>query len=202
VTSRSFFTDQSRRSSSDHPPISLAKRLDQPYSARMSIDATAFRKALGQFASGVTVITTTHEGTPFGMTVSSFASVSLDPPLVLFCADKRARSGTMVGLAGVFAVNILAENQRSFSDLFAGKGTDDERSEKLAQVGKIAETGAPILPDVLAWLDCRVDRTIDAGDHFIYVGLIVASGVHGDSRPLLYWHGGYQRLDEEFFSRS
>jgi len=161
----------------------------------MAIDATAFRKALGQFASGVTVITTSHEGTPFGMTASAFTSVSLDPPLVLFCADKRARSGTMVGPAGVFAVNILGENQRDFSDLFAGKGTDEERSEKLAQIGKVAETGAPILPDVVAWLDCRVDRTIDAGDHFIYIGLVLASGTMGDTRPLLYWHGNYRRLD-------
>jgi flavin reductase (DIM6/NTAB) family NADH-FMN oxidoreductase RutF len=161
----------------------------------MAIDATAFRKALGQFASGVTVITTSHEGTPFGMTASAFTSVSLDPPLILFCADKRARSGTMVGPAGIFAVNILGENQRDFSDLFAGKGTDDERSEKLAQIGRVAETGAPILPDVVAWLDCRVDRTIDAGDHFIYIGLVLASGTLGDTRPLLYWHGSYRRLD-------
>ena len=163
----------------------------------MGIDATAFRKALGQFASGVTVVTTTHEGTPYGMTASAFTSVSLDPPLVLFCADKRARSGTMVGPAGIFAVNVLAENQQDFSNLFAGKGTDDERSEKLAQIGKVAETGAPILPDVVAWLDCRLHQTIDAGDHLIYIGLVLASGIATDTRPLLYWHGNYRRLESD-----
>lgn len=168
----------------------------------MAIDATAFRKTLGQFASGVTVVTTTYEGTPYGMTASAFTSVSLDPPLVLFCADKRARSGTMVGPAGVFAVNILAENQRDFSDLFAGKGTDDERSETLARIGKVAETGAPILPDVLAWLDCRVEQTIDAGDHFIYIGLVVATGAADDTRPLLYWHGSYRRLETSALPKS
>lgn len=161
----------------------------------MAIDATAFRKVLGQFASGVTVVTTTYDNTLHGMTASSFTSVSLDPPLVLFCADKRARSGTMVGPAGMFAINILDEEQRELSDLFAGKGTDDERSDKLARSGHKVITGAPILNDAFAWLDCRVDRAIDAGDHIIYIGLVVASGVRGVGRPLLYWHGNYQRLD-------
>ena len=168
----------------------------------MAIEATAFRKVLGQFASGVTLVTTTHDDTFFGMTASSFTSVSLDPPLVLFCADKRARSGTMVGPAGFFAVNILAENQRDFSDLFAGKGTDEERSDKLAAIGQKAVTGAPIVPGALGWLDCRVDQAIDAGDHIIYIGLVVASGVREDAKPLLYWHGGYQRLDDETPRRS
>jgi flavin reductase (DIM6/NTAB) family NADH-FMN oxidoreductase RutF len=131
------------------------------------------------------------------MTASSFTSVSLDPPLVLFCADKRARSGTMVGPAGVFAVNILEENQREFSDLFAGKGTDEQRADKLAAIGEKSVTGAPILPGALAWLDCRVDRSIDAGDHIIYIGLVVAAGVRDGAQPLLYWHGNYQHLKTE-----
>lgn len=163
----------------------------------MAIDAAAFRKVLGQFASGVTVVTTIHENTLLGMTASAFTSVSLDPPLILFCADKRARSGMMVGPAGFFAVNILGENQRDLSELFAGKGTDDERAEKLAQIGTRAETGAPILNDAVAWLDCRVEQAIDAGDHVIYIGLVVASNVREGARPLLYWHGGYRRVDKE-----
>jgi flavin reductase (DIM6/NTAB) family NADH-FMN oxidoreductase RutF len=169
----------------------------------MAIDAAEFRKVLGQFASGVTVVTTTHEGVFFGMTASSFTSVSLDPPLVLFCADKRARSGTTVGPAGVFAVNILAEHQRDLSELFAGKGTDEERSEKLAEIGRKAKTGAPVLDDALAWLDCLVERAIDAGDHIIYLGLVVASAVRdGSGVPLVYWHGNYQQLDDETLVRA
>lgn len=162
----------------------------------MSIEANAFRQALGQFASGVTIVTTIHDDVYYGMTASSFTSVSLDPPLVLFCADKRARSGTMVGPAGCFAINILDESQRDLSNLFAGKGTDEERSDKLTQIGQTAVTGAPILTSALGWLDCRVDRTIDAGDHLIFVGLVVASHVRGEGKPLLYWHGSYRRLDE------
>lgn len=169
----------------------------------MAIEAAAFRKVLGQFASGVTVVTTVHEGMLTGMTASSFTSVSLDPPLILFCADKRARSGASIGAAGLFAVNILGEDQRELSDLFAGRGTDEERADKLAQIGRRAETGAPILDPALGWLDCRVDQAIDAGDHIIYVGLVVASGARDDDHaPLLYWRGGYQRLDEETMLRT
>ncbi len=168
----------------------------------MAIDSAEFRKALGQFATGVTVVTTAHEGVFAGMTASSFTSVSLDPPLVLFCADKRARSGMNVGAAGFFAVNLLAESQRDLSDLFAGKGTDQDRTDKLVQIGQRAETGAPIIAGALAWLDCRVDQAIDAGDHIIYVGLVVASGVRDADAPLVYWRGNYQRLDEETLQRN
>lgn len=167
----------------------------------MPIDASTFRKALGQFASGVTVVTTNHDGAAYGMTASSFTSVSLDPPLVLFCADKRARTGEKVGEAGCFAINVLAEHQRPLSDLFAGKGTEEDRSDKLLRDFVLAETGAPVLNDALVWLDCRVDRVIDAGDHIIYVGLVVASNVRGEDRPLVYWHGNYRRLDETPIAR-
>jgi len=139
-------------------------------------------------------VTTTYEDTFHGMTASSFTSVSLDPPLVLFCADKRARSGTAVGPAGFFAVNILDESQRDLSELFSGKGTDEERSEKLAHIGETGVTGAPILTSALGWLDCRVERVIDAGDHIIYVGLVVASSVRGEGQPLVYWNGHYREL--------
>ncbi len=162
----------------------------------MPIDASAFRKALGQFASGVTIVTTNHEGMAYGMTASSFTSVSLDPPLVLFCADKRARTGEKVGLSGCFAINILAEEQRPLSDLFAGKTTEQERSDKLRAEFTSAETGSPVSNEALAWLDCRVDRAIDAGDHIIFVGLVLASHVRGEGPPLVYWHGWYRRLAE------
>lgn len=162
----------------------------------MAIDAADFRKVLGQFASGVTVVTTLHEGSATAMTASSFTSVSLRPPLVLFCADKRARTCSAVAASGIFAANILAEDQRDLSDLFAGKGTDADRAATLGELGQRAETGAPILPNALGWVDCRVEQTIDAGDHIIYVGLVVASGVREANTPLVYWRGNYRRLDE------
>ncbi|MDI1443147.1 flavin reductase family protein [Polyangium sp. 6x1] len=161
----------------------------------MAIDAAELRRVLGQFATGVTVVTTRHEGVPQGMTANSFTSVSLDPPLVLFCADKRARSGMLVAAAGCFAINVLAEEQRHLSDLFAGKGTDEQRRALLDEIGQEAVTGAPLLPGTLGWLDCRLDRAIDAGDHVVFFGEVVAAGASGPAAPLLYFRGGYRRLD-------
>jgi flavin reductase (DIM6/NTAB) family NADH-FMN oxidoreductase RutF/ubiquinone/menaquinone biosynthesis C-methylase UbiE len=162
----------------------------------MAIDAVELRKVLGQFATGVTVVTTVHEGVPQGMTANSFTSVSLDPPLVLFCADKRARSGMNVGPAGFFAVNFLGEDQRDLSDLFAGRGSDEERAEALAHIAETSATGAPILRGALGWLDCRLDRAVDAGDHVVYFGEVLAAGAGEAGAPLLYYRGSYQGLDE------
>jgi len=163
----------------------------------MAIDAAELRKVLGQFATGITVITTVHEGVPHGMTANSFTSVSLDPPLVLFCADKRSRSGMTVGVSGVFAVNVLREDQRHLSDMFAGKGTDDERQALLEAIAAPAsQTASPVLPDVLGWLDCRVEQSIDAGDHVVFLGRVVAASAAEAGPPLLYYRGSYQALEE------
>jgi flavin reductase (DIM6/NTAB) family NADH-FMN oxidoreductase RutF len=161
----------------------------------MAIDASELRRVLGQFATGVTVVTTRHEGVPQGMTANSFTSVSLDPPLVLFCADKRARAGMLVGPAGCFAINVLAEDQRHLSDLFAGKGSDEQRRALLEDIGQDAVTGAPILPGALGWLDCRLERAIDAGDHVVFLGEVVAASAGDPAAPLLYFRGSYRRLD-------
>jgi flavin reductase (DIM6/NTAB) family NADH-FMN oxidoreductase RutF/ubiquinone/menaquinone biosynthesis C-methylase UbiE len=161
----------------------------------MVFEPAEFRKVLGQFATGVTLVTTTHEGTPHAMTVNSFSSVSLDPPLVLFCADKRSRTNGAVRESGVFAVNILREQQREVSDLFAGKGTDVERLMLLTE-SDVAETGSPILRDVLGFMDCKVTQVHDAGDHVIYVGQVVAASRGEAGAPLLYYRGTYQVLDD------
>jgi flavin reductase (DIM6/NTAB) family NADH-FMN oxidoreductase RutF/ubiquinone/menaquinone biosynthesis C-methylase UbiE len=160
----------------------------------MSFDPAEFRKVLGHFATGVTVVTTSHEGEAHAMTVSSFASVSLEPPLVMFCADKRARTNQMIQASGIFAVNILREAQRPISDLFAGKGTDLER--QIALSAQKAVTGSPILEDVLAWIDCRVAAAHDAGDHVIYVGAVEATSRGELGAPLLYYRGTYQGMDD------
>ncbi len=161
----------------------------------MAIDAAEFRKVLGQFATGVTLVTTAQDGAAQAMTVNSFSSVSLSPPLVLFCADKRARTNAAVAASGAFAVNILRDDQRDISDLFAGKGTDAERQAVLAG-GRRVETGSPVLGGVLAWLDCKVVAAHDAGDHVIYVGEALAAGSGDVGAPLLYYRGTYQALDE------
>ncbi len=108
----------------------------------MAFDPGEFRRVLGHFATGVTVVTTAHEGTLHGMTVNSFSSVSLDPPLVLFCADKRALTHAALAGSGIFAVNMLSEGQRAVSDLFAGKGNEPERHAFLAATARVGATGA------------------------------------------------------------
>jgi flavin reductase (DIM6/NTAB) family NADH-FMN oxidoreductase RutF/ubiquinone/menaquinone biosynthesis C-methylase UbiE len=162
----------------------------------MAIDAAELRRVLGQFATGITVITTVHDGVPQGMTANSFTSVSLDPPLILFCADKRARAGMLVGDAGFFAVNVLRDDQRHLSDLFAGRGTDEERRAALEAIGTPTATGSLILPNVLGWLDCRVKQVIDAGDHVVFLGEVVAASSSTGGSPLLYYRGSYQALEE------
>lgn len=165
------------------------------------VDAGLLRKVLGQFATGVTVVTTLADGVAQAMTVNSFTSVSLDPPLVLFCADKRARAGQAVGAAGIFAVSLLGADQRALSDLFAGKGTDEERATFLRERGEAQATGAPLLPGTLGWVDCKVAQAIDAGDHVIYLGEVVAASASAPREPLLFYRGSYQHLDEAWVWR-
>lgn len=151
---------------------------------------------LGHFATGVTVVTTAHEGVLQGMTVNSFSSVSLDPPLVLFCADKRALTHAALQGSGIFAVNLLAEPQRAVSDLFAGKANEPARHDFLATTARIAASGSPIIAGTLGFIDCTVSATHDAGDHVIYVGAVVEAGRGETAAPLLYYRGTYQALGE------
>lgn len=160
----------------------------------MAIEASEFRKVLGQFASGVTVVTSAHEGALQGMTVSAFSSVSLDPPLVLFCADKRSRTPALVAAGGAFAVSVLREDQRALSELFAGRGSEEERQEVLASADR-SPSGCPVLHRALAWLDCRVVQAHEAGDHVIYVGEVRDAGVGELGGPLLYFRSTYQALE-------
>jgi flavin reductase (DIM6/NTAB) family NADH-FMN oxidoreductase RutF len=157
----------------------------------MSIDPSAFRAVLGRYATGVTIVTTrTPEGRPTGLTVNSFTSVSLEPPLVLFCLDRAAGSGPAFAASDCFAVNILAAGQASVSARFA-----DPVAARFVNDGTTAwETGAPILPDALAALDCRVHARHEGGDHVILVGRVLRAEVLRDGPPLVYWRGTYQGL--------
>jgi flavin reductase (DIM6/NTAB) family NADH-FMN oxidoreductase RutF len=156
----------------------------------MTVDAAEFRKALGQFASGVTVVTTLDkDGSPLGLTVSSFCSVSLDPPLVLVCIDNRSETHDGFEASGVFGVSILAESQEEWSHRFAFGG-----AEKFTGVD--LEKGAhrvPLVPGALAHIECRVTATLPAGDHTIYVGEVLRLATR-PGRPLLYHASGYHCL--------
>jgi len=160
----------------------------------MAIDAEEYRAALGLWATGVTIVTARAGDRVHGMTVSDFAGVSLDPPLVVVCADKTANTLAFVQEGGNFAVNLLAEGQQGLSNKFASKKEEWTRFEGL-DCGQ-AETGAPLIPGALASLDCRLTATHDEGDHLLLIGRVDAV-VRGEGEPLLYFGGHYGRFVAE-----
>jgi len=158
----------------------------------MPVSADEFRGALRRWASGVSIVTTRHESGIRGITVSSFCSLSLDPPLILICIARGARSHDSIARQKAFAVNILGAGQRGLSDRAAGRS--GEEGTRLDGMGyRAVVTGAPVLEDVLAWLDCTLVDRHPAGDHTIYIGRVEAAGA-GSGGPLLYFRGAYRRL--------
>lgn len=156
----------------------------------MSVDAHSFRRALGQFASGVTVVTTRDAtGKVLGLTVSAFCSVSLHPPLVLVCLDQRSDANLGMRESGLFGVSVLSESQEDVSRRFASRGRD-----KLAGFAFVeGRHGLPLVPGALAHLQCRVRSFHVEGDHTVWVGDVLALAAQ-PGRPLLYHAGGYHRL--------
>ena len=153
-------------------------------------DSAKFRQVLGHFPTGVTVVTAAPDTGPVGLAVGSFASVSLDPPLVAFFPDKGSSSWPQIETAGTFCVNILAEDQEDVCRRFAMKGDD-----KFAGLGwKPAGSGAPLLDGVLAWIDCDIASVTGAGDHFCVMGRVRDLAVAHDGAPLLFFRGGYGRF--------
>lgn len=159
----------------------------------MPISSEAFRLALRHFASGVTIVTIRAGQTIHGLTVSAFASVSPDPPLVMIAIDHEHSAFPLLQRPGaVFAVNILHQDQIELSNRFAWL-KDEDRFE--AGAWTKAVTGAPILADALAWLDCTIYERYPAGTHHIYVGEVQASGApRFEQSPLVYWNRGYRVL--------
>lgn len=157
----------------------------------MPIDQEAFKKALRGWASGVTVVTSRAGDRVHGMTVSAFSSVSADPPLVLVCANRESTTHSVIEEGGVFAVNILAEHQEEVSNVFASAKYEDSRLDRVTWAD--GETGAPLIDEALASLECKVASAHHEGSHTIYIGRVEA--VHTtDATPLLYYRGGYRSL--------
>ncbi len=151
--------------------------------------ARRFRDVLGRFCTGVTVVTSISGGRPVGMTCQSFSSVSLDPPLVLFCPAKSSFSWPLIQRAGFFCVNLLSHDQLEVSNTFARKGAD-----KFAGIGwRPSATGAPLLDGVLGWVDCTVYAVHEAGDHYVVIGRVMDLGVEEAPHPLLFYRGRYAR---------
>ena len=152
-------------------------------------DSARFRQVLGHFPTGVTVVTAPGSP-PVGMAVGSFFSISLDPPLVGFCAGNTSVSWPGIKEAGRFCVNVLADDQEELSRVFASKDVD-----KFQGVGWSASPlGSPRLHDVLAWIDCEIDQVLPAGDHEIVVGAVHELEVAREADPLVFFRGGYNRL--------
>ncbi len=159
-----------------------------------------FRQALRRWPSGVTVLTfPTPEG-PHGMTASAFCSVSVAPPQILVVVDRRWRSHDLIAAAGAFCVNILSEEQVTQSEVFAGRLAREDRFAGLEL--DLGPSGAPRLLGARAWLDCRLEAAHAAGDHSIFVGLVMASGLGPDQEgPLVYHDGAYRRVGERLEPR-
>jgi flavin reductase (DIM6/NTAB) family NADH-FMN oxidoreductase RutF len=154
------------------------------------VSSEEFRRACGRFATGVTIATVMDaEGLPHGLTVSSFTSVSLDPPLVSICLGHAVSLIDQFRTAGFFGINILAEEQRHLSEHFARKGHD--RFQGVAWGS--GETGVPLIDGVLAGIECQVEARIPVGDHDILVGRMVAMRVT-EGTPLIHFLGGYRKL--------
>lgn len=151
------------------------------------LDPRLLRRALGTFATGVTIVTTLDaDGAPVGFTANSFTSVSLDPPLILACLAKSAASYPVFAGAEAFAVNILAETQRETSNTFAARGAD-----KFAAVDWESKvSGCPVLTEVVSWLDCTMHEVVEAGDHVILIGRVL-DYAYTDEAPLGYCRGAY-----------
>lgn len=149
-------------------------------------DAAQFRTVLGHFASGVVVVTGATADGPGGFTCQSFFSVSLDPPLVAIAPGRSSTSWPPIAESGAFCANVLTEQQESLCRAFAVSG-----GNKFDGVGwTTAATRSPVLNDVLAWIDCRIEAVHEAGDHFLVLGRVQEMG-YSNGRPLLFYRGGF-----------
>jgi flavin reductase (DIM6/NTAB) family NADH-FMN oxidoreductase RutF len=163
----------------------------------MSLNAAEFRKAMGCFATGVTIITVDLEGEVHGMTANAFASVSLDPPLVLVCVDHATRTHAHLHAKKRFGINVLGEDQRAISEYYARVERDHEHAE--AEAGARfdrTKQGTPMLRGSLAFLECRLNSAEVAGDHTIFIAE-VEDVVVREGEPLLFFRGKYRKVGEE-----
>jgi flavin reductase (DIM6/NTAB) family NADH-FMN oxidoreductase RutF len=153
----------------------------------MAVGPDDYKDALRKFASGVTVVTVAAEGRVHGMTATSFASVSLEPPLVLVSLEKSSRTRAMVVSSMAFAVNVLRESQEDIAHAFARPG----RKSFDGLTTHAGKSGAPLLDDAIAWIECDVHSVVDGGDHDVVLGEVVACTAYPGA-PLLYYNRDYR----------
>lgn len=151
-------------------------------------DSRQFRTAMGQFCTGVTVISTLDaDDKPVGFACQSFAALSLDPPLVIFCPQKTSRTWPVIEERGAFVVNILSNRQQRVSATFGAPGED-----KFAKIAwDPSPAGMPVIRDSLTWVECTVESVTDGGDHYVVIGRAKILGEVLQDKPLLFYRGGY-----------
>ncbi|HEX7169058.1 MAG TPA: flavin reductase family protein [Acidimicrobiales bacterium] len=154
--------------------------------------AAHLKQVMGHFCTGVTIVTAIDGDDPVGFTAQTFQSLSLDPPLVLFCPQKTSSTWPRIQGAGSFCVNILADDQEALCRAFAASGSDKYRG-----VGwkPGPATGAPVLDGVLAWVEASIESEHDGGDHVIVIGRIVDLRVEHEGHPLVFYRGGFGRFE-------
>jgi flavin reductase (DIM6/NTAB) family NADH-FMN oxidoreductase RutF len=164
----------------------------------MPVDPILFRQVLGRFATGVTVVTVCKGDIKRGMTANAFASVSLDPPLVLVSVDKKTDTHCLLMESGTFCVNILAEHRRAWSEWWAGKAPKGQ--DQFANIPYTTKaTGSPVLDECLGYIDCKIWARYDGGDHTLFVGEVQEAMTNNNPslKPLLFFAGQYRKLADE-----
>jgi flavin reductase (DIM6/NTAB) family NADH-FMN oxidoreductase RutF len=159
----------------------------------VTLSATDYRRIAGHFATGVTVITTSHEGLYHGMTANAFLSVSLEPLLALVSIDKKAHAHEQVELAGRFCVNVLTAEQKELSTLFAQTAPPETGKLRGARF-HMSPQGLLVLDGCLAFLECRVSERYEGGDHTLFVAEVLGGSLESDAEPLIFYQARYRSL--------
>jgi flavin reductase (DIM6/NTAB) family NADH-FMN oxidoreductase RutF len=159
----------------------------------MALTKDEYRRLVGCFATGVTIITAAQNEEVRGMTANAVTSVSLDPLLLLVCVDKQTITHQFMEESHAFAVNILAEDQEQVSRALASRDSEDAR-RLVGYTYRLGETGSPILDDCVAYVECQVTEVLPGGDHSIFIGRVVGGGIQREVPPLIFYRGKYGRL--------
>lgn len=161
----------------------------------MTLDPDAFRQSMRNWTTGIAIFAAEHAGNRHGMTVSSFTSVSLTPPLVLASIQKYTRTYEVADLSGAFSITILADNQQELSDRFAGRfGEEEDRFAGLET--EVLLTGSPLIVGGMAYIDCKIYSKIDLETHALFIGEVVAVRDLAPLDPLVYFDRAYRKLQE------
>lgn len=168
---------------SDHPK--LLETRPAPITYTPFVETSYYRRILGHFATGVTVITSIDHGQPIGFTVTSFSSVSLEPALISFCAGNSLTTWPRIEEAGIFCVNILSDKQKEVYGVFSREGGAHFQATEYHQ----SASGVPILANVLVWIECSVVAIYSAGDHVIVLGRVHDMEAVKEGKPLILYKG-------------